>query len=936
MVFLQATLQYACKPRDLRMLRKLHGFQPWQIAILAASAFGFILAVVGGLLKLNVLVVIGIGAAVLGTSGLLLLFSRQTWRQLKKLDAKVGELSYGVASIDLSPVSAHTDGSSFPPTAGPLPAIGLDNEWARRMPHIRSDMETFALRSKSTRIRDSIALAATKGTLKYKPLREMLTVTDMGMIDRNRLEVVRSWDKDMLLTLARLAANQRAFESDMNDSVRLFNLVERYFGIKALGRNDRLIYVEVLTETGELKKQREAIKRFGIRNKFPVQGELLRLNSVHHVDNGVTERWLAELNLLFRKEGLAEVHFAGSDSNAAIDRLRSDTKKITDGPKVSVLVPSFRGGVLLKTALISLLEQTWDNLEIIVIDDCSGEEYEQYLVEAESMSTKIKVLRQSENLGAYCARNAGLAIAQGDFITVHDDDDWSHPDKIALQVTNLIENPDLPGNMSLHARSTEDLKFLRINNNPQFAQPNFSSLMVRRSLFDEIGPWDTVNRGADAEFRDRLVRRFGTPIQSVGQMALSFTRTREGSLTAGEMSRGFVDPSRLLYLASYTKWHGQFAESPESIHRGQNREYMIPSTMEAGKRGADLGTFDVVYVTDFRFPGGTTTLTLAEMKAVAQSGKRVGFIHLESPLNKASTPINDGLFTQQNSGKVEQLSLGDVAHVHVLIVRHPSVVTFLERADSKISVDHSLLIVNNPPVNKGGSGMVFDLEVCVDNMDRLFGTETYVIGESDLTRKLSVPLAPASRLLESTWPGVIASGSVPSPDFEKKPVLGRHSRDHVLKWPSTLEKFRSAYVSDSYETEILGGATELRKKLGEVATEGITVHEFGSMEVDDFLSTVDFWAYFHDDKLTESFGMSTAEAMAAGKVVILPRYMETTFGDGAVYADSHEVHSVIMRYWSDRDLYLEQSERARKYIADRYGIDALMKRLQSFDDQEVA
>ncbi|MGP9784384.1 glycosyltransferase [Glutamicibacter sp. AOP12-B1-11] len=916
------------------MIRKLKGFQPWQVAILAACTSGFVLAVAGSLLKLTVLIVAGLGIAVLGTSLLLLLFSRQTWRQLKKLDSKVGELSYGMESVTLAP-SADGSGSSNAPVSR-LPAVGLDNEWARRMPHIRPEMETFALRSKSLRVRDAIALAATNGSLKYKPLRELITVADMGMIDRQRLEVVRSWNKDMLLTLARLAANQRALESDMADAARLFNLVERYFGIKALGRNDRLIFVEVLTETGELKKQREAIKRFGIRNKFPIQGELLRLNSVHQTDDGVSERWLDELNGLFAKEDLAKVYLEDSDSLAPIDRLRSKTEKITDGPMVSVLVPSFRGGELLKTALISLLEQTWDDIEILVVDDCSGAEYEQYLVEAEAMSPKIKVLRQPENLGAYCARNAALAVAQGEFITVHDDDDWSHPDKIALQVKHLLANPDVPGNMSLHARSTDELKFLRINNNPQFAQPNFSSLMVRRALFTDVGPWDTVNRGADAEFRDRVVKRYGMPIPSVGQMALSFTRTREGSLTAGEMSRGFIDPSRLLYLASYTKWHSGFAENPESIHRGRDREYQIPSTMESGMRGADLGTFDVVYVTDFRFPGGTTTLTLAEMKAVAQSGKRVGFIHLESPLNKATTPISEVLFELQRSGQVEQVSLGDVAHVRVMIVRHPTVVTYLERADSKISVDRALLIVNNPPVNKGGSGMVFDLEVCIENMDRLFKTETYVIGESDLTRKLSAPLVPQSRLLNITWPGVIASGSVPSPDFIKKPVLGRHSRDHGLKWPSTLATFRSAYVSENYETKILGGADELRKKLGESATDGITVHEFGAMEVDDFLSSVDFWAYFHDDKLTESFGMSTAEAMAAGKVVILPRYMETTFGDGAIYADANEIESLIQRYWADRSLYEEQSEKARNYIATRYGIDSLMQRLESIDAPAVA
>lgn len=917
------------------MLKKLQGFQPWQVAVLTVSVFGFILAVVSSFFDLTVLIVLGFGTAIIGTSLMLLLFSRQTWRQLKKLDSKVGELSYGVATA-VSPDETNRDGATVVSDAVAVPRVGLDNEWARRMPHIRPEIETFALRSKSVRVRDAIALSATNGFLKYQPLREMITIADMGMLDRNRMEVVRSWKPEMLLTLARLAANQRAFENDMKDAARLFNLVERYFGMKALGRNDRLIFVEVLTETGELKKQREAIKRFGIRNKFPIQGELLRLNSVHHVDRGITDRWVVELNELFQKEGLAKVYLEDSDTLAPIDRLRSKASKIVEGPMVSVLVPSFQGGELLETALRSLLEQTWDNLEILVVDDCSGPDFEQYLVRAENMSPKIKVLRQTENLGAYCARNAALKVAQGDYITVHDDDDWSHPDKIAMQVRHLEANPEVPGNMSLHARSTDELKFLRINNNPQFAQPNFSSLMVRRSLFNEIGPWDTVNRGADAEFRDRVVKRFGKPIPSVGQMALSFTRTREGSLTAGEMSRGFVDPSRLLYLASYTKWHSTFAANPEDIHRREQRAYMIPSTMEAGKRGADLGTFDVVYVTDFRFPGGTTTLTLAEMKAVAQSGKRVGYIHLESPLNKATTPVNEALFDLQARGQVEQLSLGDVAHVNVLLVRHPTVVTFLDRTESKITVEHSLLIVNNPPVNKGGSGMVFDLEVCIENMDRIFNAKTYVIGESDLTRKLSVPLVPESRLLESTWPGVIASGSVPSPDFTRKPVLGRHSRDHALKWPSTLESFRAAYVSEDYNTEILGGASELLKKLGESAADGVMVHEFGSVEVEDFLGSVDFWAYFHDDKLTESFGMSTAEAMAAGKVVILPKYMESTFGEGAVYAEAHEVGTVIERYWSNPALYREQSDRARSYIEDRYGVDALMKRIASISPQEVA
>lgn len=917
------------------MIKKLNGFHPWQMAAMSAAVFGVVLGVTGGIFDLIFIAVLGLGTALLSTCVLLLLFSRQTWRQLKKLSTKVDHAALQGPSPIYIDGNSKSGGQSTPAVVA-APRLGLDFEWARRMPHIRHDMETFALRSKSVRVRDSIALAATGGIYRYHGLRELLAVTDLGMIERDKLEFVRHWDETLLLTLARLAANQRALESDMDDASRLFALVERYFGIKALGRNDRLIYVEVLTETGELKKQREAIKRFALKNKFPIQAELLRLNSVNSVDGGVGKRWIDELNALFVSKGFATIKFDPDSSLTSLDRLRSGSRKSIDGPMVSVLVPSFRGGELLKTALVSLLEQSWNNLEVIVVDDCSGADYEHFLEHAENLSPKIKVIRQKENLGAYSARNAALAIARGEFVTVHDDDDWSHPDKIAIQVKHLQDHPDVPGNMSLHARSTDELKFLRINNNPQFAQPNFSSLMVRRGLFDEIGAWDTVNRGADAEFRDRLVTRHGQGIQSVGEVPMSFTRTRDGSLTAGEMSRGYVDPSRLLYLASYTKWHKTFADNPTEIRRGSQRQYAVPTTMEAGRRGADLGTYDVVYATDFRFPGGTTTLTLAEMKAVLQEGKRVGFIQLESPLNKPSTKINEGLLALQESTGIEQVGLGDIAHAKVLIVRHPTVVTFLDGAVAKITVDQALLIVNNPPVNKGGSGMVFDLDECIQNMDRLFATRTLVVGESELTRKLSLTLVPKTRLVEGTWPGVIMSNSIPSLNFDKKPVLGRHSRDHSLKWPSTAATFREAYVSDTFETQVMGGAQELRKKLGDDVAAGVTVHEYGAFGVDEFLGRVDFWAYFHDDKLTESFGMSTAEAMAAGKVVILPKYMEPTFGEGAVYAEPHEVADVITRYWSNPSLYESQSNAARDYISERYGVKSLMARINEYSKNDVS
>src|SRR5699024_10090419 len=100
------------------------------------------------------------------------------------------------------------------------------------------------------------------------------------------------------------------------------------------------------------------------------------------------------------------------------------------------------------------------------------------------------------------------------------------------------------------------------NNNPSFSQPNYSSLMVRREAFDVVGGWDLVNRGADAEYHDRLLEAYPEEIPVLGEAPLSFTRVHGASLTAGEFGRGYVDPSRLFYQAAYQQAHVAAASEP--------------------------------------------------------------------------------------------------------------------------------------------------------------------------------------------------------------------------------------------------------------------------------------------------------------------------------------------------------------------------------------
>lgn len=904
----------------------LKGFNPWQRRVASLGAFGIAIILLGFAASSYPAIGGGFALTLLCLFVLILLGNRQNWRQLKELKDRVNKLPEASRS-------KREPGVSSPEAA--LPYTGFHHEYARRIQRSHKHYETFALMSKSVEIREAFALAATKYQFRYKELTRLIAVQRMEMLPGIRRSDFKNWDHKALLALARLEANQRSTESDLENAVRLFAFTENMFGLKSLTRTDQLIYLEALGELQRFEDQAGHARRFGLHLHLPLQQQLMEMNAVQSFEGADSATWLKKLNNIYLERGFTPVRFTEDNQVSALDRLRCDAPVITEGPLVSVIMPTFEGGPHLLTALNSLLQQSWQNLEIIVVDDASGPKYEQFLLKASDLSPKIKILRQPENLGAYSARNAGISGSTGEFITVHDDDDWSHGDKIATQVRHLLNNPDAPGNMSAHIRVTDDLKLLRINNNPILTQANFSSLMVHRSVFHEIGLWDAINRGADSEFRTRIKNYYGKPVEILDSVALSFTRTREGSLTSGELSRGYLDPARALYSKAYNQWHNSVGEERHLLRPGKTRNFPVPTTMEPGKRNQDLGNFDVVYMTDFKFPGGTTSLTLAEMQATSEAGYRVGFIQADSPLNRASAPITDRLFEMQLAGIVEQVGLSDKADISVLIVRHPSVVTFMDRTNTNLRVRKPLLIVNNPPVLVGGAGMSFDLPTCIQNMDNLFSSQTQVIAESGVTRKLCAYLVPEGRLLEMTWPGIIASfvGEQHQPDFSRAPVVGRHSRDHELKWPSTETEFHEVYTSTSFNTQFLGGVDTLINKLGDQVIQDKIVYDFGTVEVKDFLDSLDFWVYFHDERLHESFGMSIAEAMAAGKVVILPAYLETTFGDGAIYADTNEVEKIVLDFWSEPAKYRAQSELARAFVAENFSTDALLSRIDVLEKQ---
>ena len=106
--------------------------------------------------------------------------------------------------------------------------------------------------------------------------------------------------------------------------------------------------------------------------------------------------------------------------------------------KLSVIVPIYNVEQYLKKCLNSIVNQTYKDLEIILVDDGSPDGCPQLCDEYASLDNRIKVIHK-KNGGLSSARNAGLDIATGDYVTFVDSDDYLETD-IYEKVINIFED----------------------------------------------------------------------------------------------------------------------------------------------------------------------------------------------------------------------------------------------------------------------------------------------------------------------------------------------------------------------------------------------------------------------------------------------------------------------------------------------------------------
>jgi glycosyltransferase involved in cell wall biosynthesis len=187
-------------------------------------------------------------------------------------------------------------------------------------------------------------------------------------------------------------------------------------------------------------------------------------------------------------------------------------------PEVSVIIPTHNRRALLERALASVRAQSWQDLEIIVVDDASADGT------AEAMGrlndARLRYLRHAAPRGEAAATNTGIAQAAGTYVAfLHDDDAWL-PAKLERQV-ELFRRGDAKlgaiycGFLSVAAQTGKELRAVlpvkRGDLSSELARQNWigvpSTVMVRRECFEQVGVFDEgIVAGADYDMWIRLSR----------------------------------------------------------------------------------------------------------------------------------------------------------------------------------------------------------------------------------------------------------------------------------------------------------------------------------------------------------------------------------------------------------------------------------------------
>jgi glycosyltransferase involved in cell wall biosynthesis len=189
-------------------------------------------------------------------------------------------------------------------------------------------------------------------------------------------------------------------------------------------------------------------------------------------------------------------------------------------PLVSIIMPAFNAEKYIKESIISMIQQTYNNFELIICDDASTDGTNEIIRNFAKLDLRIRSLRNKKNQGISNTLNSCIKRSTGDFIARMNADDIMFKNRINDQVQYLMKNNEIyiiGGGVDLinsngvliksrsYPKSNEDINKKLFYYNP-FCHP---CLMFRREVFAAVGVYNSKFDGAeDLDFIGRVLSKF--------------------------------------------------------------------------------------------------------------------------------------------------------------------------------------------------------------------------------------------------------------------------------------------------------------------------------------------------------------------------------------------------------------------------------------------
>lgn len=537
--------------------------------------------------------------------------------------------------------------------------------------HDPSVLVATALRTKSPYLREVLADAAWRG---QTPMDIFTWSTGAAP------QIAADMDVAWLARFAQVVALQ-AIESDAQQLGRgVLEAITRAGRLPELPRHLAELLLQLRLAARDSEAAAQLLDEAAVR---PAQRAAVRadlLNPHLFPADADEDGWLEAFNEALQSPGVVGVALRDGAASP-FDRLSSTPTAPVTGPQpcVTLIMSCYQPDESLFTAVRSVLEQTWQNFELIVVDDASGPEFKERFARLERMDHRIRLVRKAINGGTYRARNTALRLAVGEFCTVVDSDDWLHPQALERHVQPLLAEPRLMGTISRAVRVTEDLELNRPGTLPRV--PSAASLMFRsQEVLARIGFFDTTSKGADTEFRRRLEIAFGVPVRELPEV-LSVLRTGD-TLSSAEISRGWKHPARRAYRKGYEAWHEEIAEGVASPFMDPGEERRFPEPRRWAKpSSAALGrdtNLDVCVVADWSRTARHQKPVPAALRTALAAGLRVAIMHVDDIrcMARRDNPIDASVMSLLREGAVEWVYPDDDVDVELVVIEDPAVMQY--------------------------------------------------------------------------------------------------------------------------------------------------------------------------------------------------------------------------------------------------------------------